>query len=80
MADFTKVKWTDIETICSFKVHYDFVTKIGLSGSKSECAFCSHGANGHPYRCCKLMCPVWDDLTGDGKSVNTVGLREYDNE
>lgn len=41
------IEWKYLAEICGFR------------GRSHEC---SHGANGRAMRCCKLNCPVWDDL------------------
>jgi len=73
--DQTALIWRQLATICEFKG----ITRHASSrvDAMYERPICHHGAAGQVYRCCRLMCPVWDDLTGrHGPGVNTVGLEK----
>lgn len=63
------IQWPYLAEICLYKSHRsNFLANI-----KYKSFTCGHGANGKEYRCCKLMCPIWDDLTGDpGEPKNQV--------
>ena len=50
------ITWPYLAEICLYRS-----TRMGNDAA----GLCGHGANGELYRCCRLMCPAWDDLTGD---------------
>jgi len=64
------VEWPDLEKVCSYQHVLPGKTVLGSGNGILKC---SHGSHGEVYRCCRLMCPVWDEWSGVMPEVRKEG-------